>query len=78
MEWLVAGVVLCAALAVLPALLRRSRKSARKGAAGGVMMGLGLAFMTIFDPLKAESVEEVRQRKERGKADQGESGDRPD
>ncbi|OYX66348.1 MAG: hypothetical protein B7Y88_05565 [Sphingomonadales bacterium 32-64-17] len=78
MEWLVAGLVFCAALAVLPALLRKSRKSARKGTAGGVMMGVGLAFMTIFDPAKAETVEEVRERKDRGEADQGESGGTPD
>ncbi|RIV87225.1 hypothetical protein D2V17_08680 [Aurantiacibacter xanthus] len=78
MEWLVSVVVFCLALALLPLLLRRSRKSARKGTAGGVMMGLGLAFMTIFDPAKAESMEEIRERKDRGEADQGESGDKPD
>ena len=78
MEWLLAGLVFCAALAVLPALLRKSRKSARKGTAGGLVIGLGLAFMTIFDPAKAESVEEIRGRKDRGEAEKGESDGAPD
>ena len=78
MEWLVAGLVFCAALAVLPVLLGRSRKSAGKGTAGGLVMGLGLAFMTIFDPAKSETVEEVRKRKDRGEPDQSESGGAPD
>ena len=78
MEWLVAIVVFCLALALLPPLLRQIRKSASKGTAGGVMMGLGLAFMTIFDPAKAESVKELRQRKDLGETDQHESGDKPD
>ena len=78
MEWLVAAVVFFGALALLPLALQRSRKAARKGTAGGLMMGLGLAFMTIFDPAKAATVEEIRQRKDEGEPDQGESGDKPD
>ncbi|GEM_PF-3500947 len=62
-------------MALLPGMLRRGRKNRRKGMAGGIMMGLGLAFMTIFDPAKADSVEEVQRRKDLGDADQGESGE---
>ncbi len=69
-EWLIAALVFVGALALLPTLLRRSRASRRKGTAGGVMMGLGLAFMTIFDPGKAASVEEVRRRREAEEEDE--------
>ncbi|WP_343806651.1 hypothetical protein [Alteraurantiacibacter aestuarii] len=78
MEWLLAILVLGTLLALLPRLLRASRKaqgkSRRKGTAGGIMMGMGLAFMTIFDPGKSDSVEEIQRRKDLGDDDQGESG----
>lgn len=74
LEWAIAIVVFLGLLALLPRLMRRSRKL-RKGMAGGVVMGLGLAFMTIFDPAKAATVEEVRKHKDLGDADAGESGE---
>lgn len=75
MEWIIAIVVFFGFMALLPGFVRHNRKSRRKGMAGGIMMGLGLAFMTIFDTGKAESVEEIRTRKDLGDADQGESGE---
>jgi len=69
-EWLLAGLAFVGAMALLPALLRRSRKSRRKGTAGGMMLGIGLAFMTIFDPAKSESVEEIRRRGEAEEEDE--------
>lgn len=75
MEWIIAIVVFLGLMALLPGFVRRSRKSRRKGMAGGIAMGIGLAFMTIFDPGKAETVEEIRRRKDIGDADQGESGE---
>ena len=69
-EWIVALAVFLGALALLPMVLRQNRKARRKGTAGGVMMGLGLAFMTIFDPARAATVEEVRRREEIGEEDE--------
>jgi len=74
-EWLAAGLAFVGAMSLLPAILRRSRKSRRKGTAGGVIMGIGLAFMTIFDPAKSASVEEIRRRREA--EDEDESGAPP-
>jgi len=70
MDWVISAAVFIAALAQLPALLSRSRKSRRKGTAGGVMIGLGLAFMTIFDPGRSETVEEVRRRRDEKEDDE--------
>lgn len=78
LEWAIAIALFLGLLALLPPLLRKSRKSARKGMAGGVVMGLGLAFITIFDPARADTVEEVRKRKDLGDADAGESGEGKD
>lgn len=69
-EWLLAGLAFVGAMSLLPALLRRARNSRRKGAAGGVMLGIGLAFMTIFDPGKSESVEEIRRGNEAEEEDE--------
>ena len=62
MDWLLAALIFAGALLLLPALLRRSRKSRRKGTAGGIIMGLGFAFTTLFDPGKSEAVEEIRRQ----------------
>jgi hypothetical protein len=45
---------------------------------GGIVMGFGLAFMTIFDPARAATLEEVQRRKDLSKAGERESGDRRD
>ncbi len=70
MEWLLAALVIGGGLLLLPALLRRSRKSSRKGTAGGIIMGVGFAFMTLFDPGKSEAVEEIRRRNEAEEEDE--------
>ena len=70
MEWLIAALVFGGALLLLPALLRRSHKSRRKGTAGGIIMGIGFAFMTLFDPGKSEAVEEIRRRSDAEEEDE--------
>jgi hypothetical protein len=70
MEWPLAALLFIGALALLPTLLRRSRKSRRKGTAGGIIMGIGFAFMTLFDPGKSEAVEEIRRRSEAEEEDE--------
>jgi len=69
-EWLLAALLFAGALALLPALLRRSRKSRRKGTAGGIIMGIGFAFMTLFDPAKSEAVEVIRRRSDAEEEDE--------
>ena len=78
LQWLFAigGLGLAVWLAIY--WLANRKSSTRKGTAGGAMMVLGLAFMTLFDPAKAESVEEIRKRKDLGDADLGESGEGKD
>ena len=69
-EWVLAALVFVGALLLLPAMLRRSRKSRRKGTAGGIIMGLGFAFTTLFDPGKSEAVEEIRRRSDAEEEDE--------
>ena len=73
-DWLVAGLMFALLLWWLAGWLGNRQRPRRKGDAGGALMAFGLAFMTIFDPAKAASVEEIQRRKDLGDADQGESG----
>lgn len=65
MEWLVALLILAAALLVLPVMVRRTGRSVRgKGGTGAVMMGIGLAFAAIFDPPARAATEEIDRNRE--------------
>ena len=75
LEWLLAIVVLLAAAALLPRVLRRARGSRLKGGASGVVLGLGFAFAILFDPRSAQTIELIAQRRE--DAEDAESGDQP-
>lgn len=74
-EWLAAIAVFVLLLALLPGLLRRSKAKLAKDGGGGMWVGIGLAFATIFDPKIAQAIELIEQKKE--EAEEDESGDQP-
>lgn len=59
MEWLVASGLILAFLAVLPSILRRVKVRGGKGRVGGVALALGVAFSFLYDPAKAEAMENI-------------------
>jgi len=76
MEWLLALAVFLGLLALLPAMLRRTRNAQRNADAGVMVLAIGLAFMAIFDPAKSAVIEETRRKQDLDEED-GESGALP-
>lgn len=75
LEWLLAILVLLSVVALLPRVLRGAKGSRLKGGASGVVLGLGFAFATLFDPKSAQTIELIEQKRE--DAEDEESGDQP-
>jgi hypothetical protein len=74
-EWLVAGTLLIAFLAILPRLLRGARRSSRASGGSGVWIGIGLALSMVFDPKASHAIEMVDRKKD--EEEERESGDKP-
>jgi hypothetical protein len=73
-QWLIALGLVLAFLATMPLLLRWVKTSGGKGRMGGVALALGVAFSFLFDPAKAEAMENIADRKaRREEAGQGET-----
>lgn len=73
-QWLIALSLMLAFLAAMPHLLRWVKTSGGKGRMGGVALALGIAFSFLFDPAKAEAMENIADRKaRREEAGQGET-----
>lgn len=74
MQWLAVLGLILAFLAAMPLLLRWVKTSGGKGRMGGVALALGVAFSFLFDPAKAEAMENIADRKtRREEAGQGET-----
>jgi hypothetical protein len=73
-EWVSAGVILIAVLAIIPATLRWGRQNA-KGNAAGFMLGIGAMFSALLDPAKAQATEELDRTKRTGGNRQQQAGD---
>ena len=72
MEWLLAIGVFIGLMALLPAVLRRSRAAMREE--GSPLLALGFVMRSIFDSRRAEAVEEARPLDEAAGDRQDENG----
>ena len=75
LEWLLAITALVIFFALLPRLLRKMKGSRAKGGASGIVMGIGFAFATLFDPKSAQAIELIEQKQD--ESEDEESGDTP-
>ena len=76
LEWLIAIGVLGGLLAVLPLMLRRTKRATRKLCGGsGIMIGIGLGLAMVFDPKLTQATEVVDDKQDEGEGE--ESGEKP-
>jgi hypothetical protein len=76
-EWLIAAVVFAALMLAMVAAIRRGKLKPGKGG-GGLVIGLGMVFASVFDPAKAAAVEQLDRKKLTEGNEEGESGAGPD
>ena len=74
-EWLIAAAVMLGLLALLPVLLRRTARAARKPGGSGVVIAIGMVFAMIFDPKAVVATEQIQKRADLGEDE--DSGDPP-
>jgi hypothetical protein len=74
MEWIIFFLILGFAIVAFPYLLRAAKSSA-KGAVGGMVMGLGMAFTILLDPAKKSAMENLDKKKNIGNPNADAAGD---
>jgi hypothetical protein len=78
MEWLVAIVIAVPVFTVVIwSIARMKHRGPRRGLGGGAMSAFD-AGLAVFDPAKARAIEIVAIRKEIGRADEGNQGEKED
>ena len=76
MKWWVYVLAVALVVASFPLSMAFSRQAVRKGNAGGVVMMVGLAFVTVADPKIAAALEKIENRRELGEVEEDAEGDR--
>ena len=76
MQWWVYVLAVALVVASFPLSMAFSRQAVRKGNAGGVVMMVGLAFVTVADPKIAAALEQIENRRELGEVEEDAEGDR--
>ncbi len=72
LEWLAAIALVLLSLALLPALLRQTKRNLARRGRSGILVGIGLGLASLFDPKILETIEIVEQKKD--EAEDEESG----